>query len=187
MSYYSINYKEYINKTKNVDMSESYNFFLNHITKKGSLLDVGFGSARDMLYFKSIGFDVSGIDTEPNFVDLGLKLGLNVKCVDILDYKDLEEYDYIWACASLLHVNSNNLNKAFKNSSNHLMSNGLMYCSFKYGSFEGIIDDRYYIYLTEDSINKYLVDTNLEVIDYKITLDKLNRGNDWINFILKKN
>lgn len=186
MSYYSKNYKEYIEKTKNVNMKESYEFFLQHITKKGKLLDIGFGSGRDMLYFKSIGFDIYGIDTEVKFVKEATKLELDVKCVDILNFNDKQKFDCIWACASLLHINSKSLNKAFINCSNHLSNNGIMYCSFKYGDFEGLIDDRYYLYLTENSISKYLENTNFKIIDYKITLDKLNRRNNWINFILKK-
>ena len=34
-----------------------------------------------------------------------------------------------------------------------LKDNGVMYVSFKYGDFEGIIDDRYFTYLTEEDIN----------------------------------
>ena len=67
-----------------------------------------------------------------------------------------------------------------------LKENGIMYCSFKYGDFEGIKDDRYYIYLTEKTINEYLKDTNFKVLDYKITDDNLKRDNKWINFIMKK-
>ena len=67
-----------------------------------------------------------------------------------------------------------------------LKKDGIMYSSFKYGDFEGVIDDRYYIYLTENSINHYLENTNLKIIDYKITDDNLNRDNNWINFIMKK-
>lgn len=186
MSYYSKNALEYIERTKDANMQEIYDFFLNHITNKGSLLDVGFGSARDMLYFKNIGFDVYGIDNEPKFVEEAKKLELSVECIDILTYKDDQLFDYIWAQASLLHINKLELNKTFINLSNHLTKNGLICCSFKYGDFEGIIDERYYIYLTEESIHAYLNNTNLEIIDYKITLDKLNRGNNWINFVLKK-
>lgn len=186
MSYYSEHALEYIEKTKDANMKEIYDFFLNHITTNGKLLDVGFGSARDMLYFKGLGFDVYGIDNEPKFVNEAKKFGLNAKCVDILLFNDHKEYEYIWAQASLLHINKIDLNKAFINLSKHLTKSGLICCSFKYGDFEGIIDERYYIYLTEESINKYLDNTNLLVIDYKVTLDKLNRRNNWINFILKK-
>ena len=187
MNYYKEHAKEYILKTKDVDMSETYVFFLKYTNKKGKLLDIGFGSGRDMLYFKSIGFDVEGIDPQPEFVDEALKLGLNVSCDSILDcWNWYDEYDYIWASASLLHVKKELLNQAFQYSSNMLKEDGIMYCSFKYGNFEGIMDDRYYIYLTEDTIKNYLENTGFKIIDYKITNDNLKRDNKWINFIMKK-
>ena len=187
MDYYQKHSKEYILKTKNIDMSEAYEFFLKYVKTKGKLLDVGFGSGRDMLYFKSIGFDVEGIDSQQEFVEGAKKLGLSVTRADILDYcKRHEEYDYIWASASLLHVSKKLLNQAFQNCSNMLKNDGIMYCSFKYGDFEGIVDDRYYINLTEETINNYLKGTNLNVVDVKITNDELKRNNKWLNVILKK-
>lgn len=187
MDYYKNNAIEYINKTKSVDMSESYEFFLNYVKTKGKLLDVGFGSGRDMLYFKSKGFEVEGIDPQPEFCDKAKKLGLNVYCDDILDcWNRYEEYDYIWASASLLHVSREMLNQAFGYCSNMLKKEGIMYCSFKYGNFEVVVDDRYYIYLDENTINDYLTNTNLKVLDIKMTNDNLNRNNKWLNVILQK-
>ena len=187
MDYYQKNAEEYINKTKDVDMSESYEFFLKYATSKGKLLDIGFGSGRDMLYFKSIGFDVEGIDPQPEFCDAAKKLGLNVDCCAVNDYFNVyNEYDYLWASASLLHIKKELLNQSFKICSDILKENGIMYCSFKYGDFEGIKDDRYYIYLTEKTINDYLKDTNFIILDYKITEDNLKRNNKWINFIMKR-
>ncbi len=187
MNYYKNNAIEYINKTKDVDMSRSYQFFLKYAKAKGKLLDIGFGSGRDMLYFKSLGFDVHGIDSEPMFCDEAKKLGLNVECINLNDYLDIcNKYDYIWASASLLHIKKELLNQSFKICNDILKKAGIMYCSFKYGDFEGTVDDRYYINLTEETINNYLKGTNLNVIDVKITNDELKRNNKWLNVILKK-
>lgn len=112
---------------------------------------------------------------------------LNVSCDSILDcWNQHEEYDYIWASASLLHIKKELLNQAFQYCNNMLKKDGIMYCSFKYGDFEGLIDDRYFIYLTEKSIIDFILNTNLKIIDYKITNDSLKRDNKWINFIMKK-
>ena len=131
MDYYKNNVIEYINKTKDIDMTEAYEFFLKYAKTKGKLLDIGFGSGRDMLYFKSLGYDVFGIDIEPKFCTEAKKLALNVKCIDIKDYNIINEYDYIWASASLLHINKESLNDIFIKCSNILKNNGIMYCSYK--------------------------------------------------------
>ena len=53
-NYYDINAKEYIESTINCDMSLHYQKFLKYLPKTGKILDVGFGSGRDMIYFKSL-------------------------------------------------------------------------------------------------------------------------------------
>ena len=80
--YYSSNYKEYISSTQNVDMTEHYNQFLPHLFQGAKILDIGFGSGRDMLYFSSKGYNVFGIDNVSEFVDNGKANGLNVELCD---------------------------------------------------------------------------------------------------------
>ena len=53
MNYYNKHAKEYINKTKDVDMKEYYEVFESYLKPNSKILDVGFGSGRDSLYFKN--------------------------------------------------------------------------------------------------------------------------------------
>jgi phospholipid N-methyltransferase len=53
-------------------------------------------------------------------------------------------FDGIWACASLLHVPSNEIDNIFQKVVNSLKINGVLFMSFKYGNFEGERDGRYY-------------------------------------------
>ena len=67
--YYTKNAKAYEEETRNADRSSVYSFLRPYLPKgKLSVLDVGFGSGRDRLYFKSLGYDVEGIDTSLPFV-----------------------------------------------------------------------------------------------------------------------
>ena len=188
MKYYNDYAKDYIDKTININMKESYDFFLKYAKPKSKLLDIGFGSGRDMLYFKSLGFDVYGIDPEPKFVEEAKKKGLNVDCSSLTDcFNDFEAYDSIWASASMHHIPKALLKQDFSFCSNMLKKDGIMYCSFKYGDFEGYDElGRYFLYQTEKSILEYLKDTDLKIIEVKITNDNLNRDNKWLNVILKK-
>ena len=45
-----------------------------------------------------------------------------------------------------------------------LKDNGVMYVSFKYGDFEGIIDDRYFTYLNEQTFANIINQTNFKMI-----------------------
>ena len=188
MNYYKDNAKDYIAKTINVNMQESYDFFLKYAKPKSKLLDIGFGSGRDILYFKSLGFDAYGIDPEPDFCIEAKKKGLNVECMSIGDcFNQFDVYNCIWASASMHHIPKKILNRDFKFCSNMLKQDGIMYCSFKYGDFEGFDElGRYFLFQTEKSINEYLKDTSLKIIDIKITKDNMNRETKWLNVILKK-
>ena len=61
-----------------------------------------------------------------------------------------------------------------------------MYVSFKYGDFEGIIDDRYFTYLTEELFTDIINQTSLKIDKLWINEDKLNRDVKWLNVIIKK-
>ena len=64
-------------------MSEQYNFFEKHLNKKAkAILDLGFGSGRDSLYFIKKGYDVYAIDPEKDFCDNAVKLGINTAFED---------------------------------------------------------------------------------------------------------
>lgn len=181
-NYYKEHSQEYINQTIDANMKEQYVFFEKYLKPKAKILDVGFGSARDMLYFKNKGYDVYGFDLEEEFVKHALTLNLNVKQGDILTFKSNIKFDAIWACASLLHLKSEELLKGIDNLLSCLSDEGIMYLSFKYGDFEGNIEGRYFTYLNEIKLTKL----GLNVIESKITNDVNNRNNKWLNIIIKK-
>lgn len=188
MSYYKEHAKEFINETINCDMSEQYRLFEKHLKNHGAILDIGFGSGRDSLYFKSKGYDVYSIDPEDTFVKHAKALGLEhvykLKAEEI-DFNNL--FDGIWACASLLHVSSKTLNTVFKKCSLALKENGVMYVSFKYGSFEGMRNNRFYLDMTEQSVINYLKDSQLVIVEMGISKDvRLERSEKWLNIILRK-
>lgn len=45
----------------------------------------------------------------------------------------LNEFDAVWACASMLHVSRNQQKKVLSLISEALKPNGICYCSWKYG------------------------------------------------------
>ena len=186
MDYYQKNSSEYINKTKDADLSKERDELLKMLPKKGKILDIGFGSGRDSLAFKELGYDVISIDSCNEFCDYGKLIGLNVININVKDISFNNEFDGIWACASLLHVKSNELVEVFNKIALAMTENASFYCSFKYSEFEGVRDDRYYTDMTLEKMNSLLANTNLGIVNNWVKDDSLNRDNKWISFILKK-
>ena len=52
MKYYKEHYQEYIESTITNDVKDNYQMVEKYLHKGDRILDVGFGSARDMLYFQ---------------------------------------------------------------------------------------------------------------------------------------
>jgi SAM-dependent methyltransferase len=187
--YYAEHANEFIDGTINCDMSVQYNFFEKYLSKAAKrIMDLGFGSGRDSLYFKSKGYKVTSIDPTKEFCKNAEKLGLeDVRCITAQKIDDCNEYDGIWACASLLHVPSVELNDVFKRCYKSLKKNGIMYCSFKYGEFEGIRKERFFVDLNEQSFKEYIKDTGFVIKEMLITKDvRPDRTESWLNVILEK-
>ena len=182
--YYSTNYKEYISSTQNVDMTEHYNQFLPYLSKDAKILDIGFGSGRDMLYFASKCFKVYGVDNVSEFVDNAKANGLSVELCDFHNLPYVELFDGIWACASLLH--SNDLPLAFYNLYKALKVGGYIYLSMKYGNSTSIENGRFYQHINEEKLKKLCKNSNLSIVEIYNSEDLLKRNNGWINAVLTK-
>ena len=187
-NYYKDNKDEFINSTINCDMSYQYNLFEKYLDKDAKvILDIGFGSGRDSLYF-SKKYEVYSIDPVEEFCEYGKSIGLkNVYCMKAQDMEYTNMFDGIWACASLLHISSNELVDALNICYSALKNKGVMYCSFKYGEYEGERKGRFFLDLTEERIKQYIFETKFEILEMCITNDvRLDRNEKWINVILRK-
>lgn len=185
--FYNKNAKVFIENTFNVDMSEQYKFLEKHIPKTGKILDIGFGSGRDSLYFSN-NYEVVSIDNSEVFIEEGKKILKNkILLMDVRDMTFSEEFDAIWACASLLHIPFNELPYVLDKCYRALKKDGVMYMSFKYGTFEGIRNGRYFTDLDEDKLKKIVELTKFTIKDLKITKDvRPDRDEKWLNIILFK-
>lgn len=187
-NYYDVNAKEYIESTINCDMSIHYEKFLKYLPKTGKILDVGFGSGRDMIYFKSLGYEVEGIDTSVEFVNNMKEKEFNVRLESACELNYSAEYDGIWACASLLHIKRDELEEVIIKCMNALKENGVLYCSFKYGDMEVEKDNRYFNYMNEEIICKFFKISNVDIIEIYKTNDvrKDRNCDEWVNIIIRR-
>lgn len=76
--------------------------------------------------------------------------GIAVKYMFFEELNEGERYDEIWACSSILHVPMMELEGVLTKMVRALKTNGIIYTSFKYGTFEGARNGRYFTDMTED-------------------------------------
>lgn len=100
------------------------------------------------------------------------------------------EFDAVWACASLLHVPRDKQYDALKVIYSALKGNGIAYCSWKYGDGERCDNGRSFTDMNKDLVHT-LVNRIPEFTILKIwtTADVRNSENSqqWINILLVKN
>lgn len=90
------------------------------------------------MYFLKSGFDVTATDGSEELCKYASEYtGIQVKQMLFQDLDEVDYYDGIWACSSILHLSKNELRIVMNKMSRALKSGGIIYTSFKYGNFEG--------------------------------------------------
>ena len=190
LTYYEKNAEEFARSTRDVRFTEIQDRFLKYIPTYGSILDFGCGSGRDSLYFKQKGYSVTSIDGSKELCKLATEyIGQPVHHIMFQDFSEVDAYDGIWACASILHLQLEILTKVMQKLADGLHENGVLYTSFKYGVFYGMRNGRYFTFMTEESLKKLLkVVPEFKIKEEWITGDvrKGRESEKWLNVILKK-
>lgn len=190
IEYYNQNSDMYINGTFNVNMNHLYNEFEKYLSIGDGILDVGCGSGRDSKYFLQKKYKVTSIDASKEMCER-TKLITNNEVIQMkaenINFED--EFQAIWACASLLHVSKNNMLQTMVKIMAALKDNGIFYGSWKYGTEERFLKGRYFMDYTEKTLQELLsgID-NISLLKLWITSDVRGEKDKekWINVILKK-
>lgn len=190
IQYYNKNANTYFESTVGLDLSTLYGPFLKHLSPGAHILDAGCGSGRDSLFFKNQGFQVTAFDASEEMVKLSSQLlGQEVLLMTFEDLDLPDQYDGIWACASLLHVPRLKLPMLIAQLANNLRAGGVFYMSFKYGSDEFWRDGRYFNCLEEDSLQGIIGQIPALRIDRLSTSVDVRQGREseqWLNACLLK-
>ncbi|MFY3790432.1 class I SAM-dependent methyltransferase [Ureibacillus sp. MALMAid1270] len=190
INYYNQNASAFTSDTIAVDFDEKHNVLLKYLQPGAHILDFGCGSGRDSKAFLQKGYQVTAIDGSSELCKIASEyIGQEVQCKKFHELDEVEAFDAVWACASILHVPSTDLPQVIENIERALKPGGYFYVSFKYGDFEGERNGRYFTNQTEQSLEKLLEPfTQLELIETSVTPDvRVGRGDEmWLNGIVRK-
>lgn len=189
IEYYNINAASFVAGTQTADMSLWRDRFESYVTDGGRVLDAGCGSGRDSKAFIKHGYSVVAFDASREMCKAASELlGQEVWQMKFQEVAFDEEFDGIWACASLLHVSYEELPDVMKKLYKALKPKGVIYASFKYGDGKMTKGERTFSNFTEVSVEKLLGDAGFEVIECGITGDvrKDRKEEKWVNSIAKK-
>ena len=115
--------------------------------------------------------------------------GTEVKKMFFQELAEVDAYDGIWACSSILHLQMEELTDVMRRMTIALKDSGIIYTSFKYGIFSGERNGRFFTDMTEETFAGLLSKIeDLKVEEQWITFDvRPKRGEEkWLNLILRK-
>ncbi len=190
LGYYDSHADKFYKSTVNIEFTTMQEKFLTKLEKGSNILDFGCGSGRDSKYFFEQGYNVEAIDGSAELCKLaGEYTGIKVKNILFQELSEADKYDGIWACSSILHLPVGELDEVMKKMVIALKKNGIIYTSFKYGTFAGERNGRYFTDMTEEVFAVFLSGIDgLKIEEQWITSDvRPGRGEEkWLNLILRK-
>lgn len=190
LNYYNQCAEAYNETTLNIEFDSKREMLLKYLQPNAHILDLGCGSGRDSKGFLQKGYKVTAVDGSKELCKIASKnIGQDVICQLFNELDAVNEFDGVWACASLLHLPTNELKQTLKRVEKALKKDGYFYASFKYGDFEGERDGRYFNDCTEVSFSTLLKEfPNLELQEVEVTTDVIpgRKNVSWLNVIMKK-
>jgi len=189
-SYYDKHAEAFVLQTIDVDMSALHRRFLANVPGGGSILDAGCGSGRDAKAFKEMNYPVVAFDAaEAMCRSASLSLGDEVLQLKFQDVAWKEEFDGVWACASLLHVSESELGDCCARLLRAVKPSGVIYVSFKHGHGEREENGREFLDMTEDQLNAHLREfREISNVEFWVTPDARPERLDelWLNALVHK-
>ena len=187
LAFYNEHTNDFVEGTVTVDFHEVQDRFLQYVKEGSYLLDFGCGSGRDTKYFLNKGYQVAAIDGSIELCKYASQLtGIEVQQVFFEDFDAVNTYDAIWASASLLHCQYEDLDAMFMRIYTALKEDGIFFCSFKYGNYQGYRNERYFTDLDEKELAKFL-DGKFIVLEQWISEDSRQDVQQlWLNCIVRK-
>ena len=189
IDYYNIHADDFYAGSVDVDMSEWRNRFIKYLPDGGRVLDAGCGSGRDSKAFIVQGYSVVAIDASREMcLRASELLGQEVWQMRFDEMSFDDEFDGVWACASLLHVPVSEMADVLKKIKHGLRPEGIFYASFKYGEGETVTDVRVFTNYTLESVCELVEGAGFRVLECDISYD-VRPGREeekWINAIAEK-
>ena len=173
----------YSEATRWNDVTDLTGRFISRLPPGARILDLGCGSGRDTLAFRHLGFHVVPVDGSEGMCRIASEsTGSEVRRLDFFDLDYVDEFDGVWACASLLHLRPEEIPEVMALVRRALRSGGVFFLSFKEGDFRGYRDGRWYTDMTSEGLRELAEETGFEVLDTWESVDR--RGVRWVSGIL---
>ncbi len=187
VDYYEKHFAAYFERTVQIDPTLFLEPFADRLPAGATVLDVGCGSGRDMLWLKNRGFAVTGFERSPGLAGLAEKrAGCPVIKGDFteFDFSRLA-FDALLLCGSLVHLPPEKLPGILDNLLKALNTPGWVFLSLKAGRGQTVDQwgRTFYLWQT-DVLEEILEKRGLPVLDFFKSNSAAGTGEQWLGYVL---
>jgi len=187
--YYKHHFQVYHHRTFGVDPSSFLNALTTHLETGCTVVDVGCGSGRDILWLKERGYDVIGLERSKGLAGLARK---QTTCRII--EADFETYDFAKLSAdalllvgALVHLPHPKFANVVNAVCRALKKPGFLLITMKQGQGTVTDSDGRQFFLWQDAdLRDVFQSNNLAVIDFFSQPSILKTKDIWLGYLLKK-
>lgn len=177
--------------TRDHDVSQNYQALLEAAptSENLSILDFGCGPGRDVLYFKSLGHQVVGLDACPAFCEMARELtGCDILQQDFLNLGlPNNTFDGVFANASLFHVPKQELTRVLEQLHACLKPDGILFSSNPRGNQEGWSANRYCNFMELEPYQTHLEQAGFDMLRHYYRPENAPRDQQpWLAVVSRK-
>jgi len=192
IDYYNNNASVLLKEYDDADMSDIHHCIEKYLKSNSKVLDIGFGSGRDIRYFNANNVEIYGIDASRKFVEIFKNLYPKMSTyvsfsvlpeINIPNISD-KYFDLIFTMATWMHLPQSDHKKAIVNIKNNLKDNGIFILGYSYNKRDN--DPRFFEDLNPEETALLFSQNGFYLLDEYFTKDSLNRENlKWIIQVFK--
>jgi|GEM_PF-388141 len=191
LSFYNEKADNYFSDTLDLNLSHIQEPFLERLREASHILDLGVGSGRDSKVFRERGHKISAVDGSSELARLAsLHLGIEVPVIKFHEpHPYHNQFDAIWANASLHHVPENELAWVINHWATGLKKDGIFYMSFPYDNGSKEVSTRFFTMFKITKFRKFVSQNlkNFDLLEATVSTDVYtNKTFKWLNVTLKK-
>jgi len=186
--FYEANCEEYFLSTVDIEPS-SFLYPLADLLQPGAtVLDVGCGSGRDLLWLSEHGFQPTGFERSPKLADMARNHSLCPVIegdFDSYDFSSLH-FDALVLVGALVHVSKPEFPVILNSICQALVRSGHVLLTLKEGSGSKMFKDgRVFTLWAREELEAIFADSNLEVVNFTRSTSKLPADDVWLGYVLR--
>jgi cyclopropane fatty-acyl-phospholipid synthase-like methyltransferase len=191
INFYKNNAKELLTKYDNAQVKSLNKLFKKHISKDDKVLDLGFGSGRDLRMIQAISPNVFGLDACEEFVNHANKATLKGRVAkSILPNIAIDKikpstnkFDVAISIAVLMHLSISDIGKTIQNIKELLSDKGIVIVS--YSLKRKNLDERYFEDMEKEMMGKLFSQCSFIMIEEIENQDVMSREIVWVTQVFK--